>query len=193
MKMHGLLFGGLFWGILISLIGISMILKYVVNIDIPLGRIFFGIILVLFGMKIIFGHSEKIHVKHPGRVNYYSGSRDYNIIFSSGTIDLTNYANGQKMPGEINVIFGNATVLVPDSLNLEVVSTTVFGQTILPERAYKGFGEDTFSVNNKATGELHRIETNAVFGNLVFEIVPSNPAQTTAKPDSTSEKDKDTF
>ncbi len=192
--MHGLLFGSLFWGILISLIGISIILKYVLNIDLHLARIFFGIILILLGMRVIFGHSERSYDKHTTKVNHYYGSGECNIIFSSGTIDLTKYAGAKKLPGEINVVFGNAVVIVPDTMNLDITSTTVFGSTILPDHSYNGFAEDTFSLKGNADSPAKRIETNTVFGRLVFEVVPSNPiGSTQAKPDTTSVKDEETF
>ena len=194
--MHGLFFGGLFWGLLISLIGISMILKYVLNIDLHLGSIFFGIILVLFGLKLIFGQSFKPVVKHHhnNKVNFYSGSGDHNILFSSGTIDLTNYKDGSRFPREINVVFGSAVVLVPDSMNLEIATTTVFGSTNLPGRSYNGFGEDTIILSNDNSKPLIKMETNTVFGKLDFEIVPSgNGKAPLAKPDTTATKEEETF
>jgi predicted membrane protein len=194
MKMHGLLFGSLFWGILISLIGFSIILKYVLNIDLPLVRIFFGIILIIVGVRIIVGHSGKPQGGHNKHVNYYNSSRDYSIVFSNGTVDLTGFTDGQKIPYEVNVVFGHATVLVPDSMNLEVNSTTVFGSTIFPERAYNGFGEDTFKLNNNPDAPLLKIETNAVFGRLVFEIVPTKTSKTSvSKPDSIVTEEKTSF
>jgi predicted membrane protein len=192
--MHGLFFGGLFWGLLISLIGISIILKYVLNIDLHLGSIFFGIILILFGLNLIFGHAFKPTVKHHQRVNYYSGTRDHNILFSSGTIDLTNYSDDGKFPGEINVVFGSAGVLVPDSLNLIITTTTVFGSTNLPDRSYNGFGEDTFILNNNPAAPQLKLETNTVFGKLDFEIVPTNKSKASmVVPDTTTTKVEESF
>lgn len=191
--MHGLLFGSLFWGILISLIGLSIILKYVLNIDIPLARIFFGVILILLGMRIVFGHSDRHSVRHHNRVNQYFGSSETNIIFSSGLIDLTKYNDDKKIPKEINVVFGNAIVLVPDSMNLEINTTTVFGSTILPSHAYNGFAEDSFTLKGTSDAPAKRIEANAVFGRLVFDVVPSNQSNAKTKPDTTGTEAENTF
>lgn len=193
MKMSGLFFGGLFWGILISLIGLSIILKYAFNIDLHIIRIFFGIIIILFGLKLIIGHQARHQVKNRKYVNYYHSSKDYEIIFSSGTIDLTKFNENQKIPGEVTVVFGNCVIIVPDSMNLEVSSTTVFGSTVLPDRSYAGFGEDTYLINNNPGAPVHKIETTTVFGKLLFEIIPSGiKADINPKPDTTqTETDQD--
>jgi len=187
MRMSGLFFGGLFWGILISLIGLSIVLKYAFNIDLHLIRVFFGIVIILFGLKIIIGYNVKHNIKTHRNVNYYHGSKECTIVFSNGTIDLSKYIDEQKTPREITVVFGNATVIVPDTMNLEITSTTVFGSTILPDRSYAGFGEDTYSIINNPGAQVHKIETTTVFGKLEFEIIPAtNTDKPSAKSDTTN-------
>jgi predicted membrane protein len=178
MKMNGLFFGGLFWGILISLFGLSIVLRYAFNINIPFVRIFFGVIIILFGLKLIVGSSGKYNFKKNRPININHGGREVTVVFSSGTVDLSQFIQSRNFPQEVTVVFGNATILVPDTLNLEITSTTVFGTTILPDRSYAGFGEDIFVVNSHQEGEVHRIETTCVFGRLEFEkvkTVPENP------------------
>jgi predicted membrane protein len=184
MKMNGLFFGGLFWGILISLFGLSIVLKYAFNVNIPLGRIFFGIIIILLGLRLIIGHTGINKFKPHKTMNYRHGSREITVLFSNGVIDLSKYAATQKFPREISVVFGNATVIIPDSLNLEITSSTVFGSTILPDRSYAGFGEDVFIMNQNPDAPVYKVETNTVFGKLEFEIVKT-PPPTTEKQDTT--------
>ena len=184
--MSGLFFGGLFWGILISLIGLSIVLKYAFNIDLHLIRVFFGIVIILLGLKIITGYNFKHNIKIHRNINYYHGSKECTIVFSNGTIDLSKNADEQKTPREITVVFGNALVIVPDTMNLEITSTTVFGSTILPDRSYAGFGEDTYSIVNNPGAKIYKIETTTVFGKLEFEIIPiKNTDNTTVVNDST--------
>lgn len=205
MKMHGLFFGGLFWGLLIILIGVSMVMKHAFNIDFHLVRIFIGIIIILFGIRMVTGWSWGSKSQWMGRqhfgsgikVNdYSSGKGEYNIIFTEGTIDLTSELLRNKVPREINVIFGSATVLVPDNINLDLESTTVFGSTTLPNRSQRVFGEgdDSFIGKNGIDKKTYKIETTTVFGSLNFEVVPaSDSLQTKPQPDSTSTKSEGTF
>jgi len=184
MRMNGIFFGSLFWGILISLIGVSIILKYAFNIDLHLIRIFFGIILILFGIKLITGFGGRQFVKKSIHYNTFPSGKDYDIVFSNRTLDLSKYQDINKMPKEINVVFGNGAILVPDNINLEVTSTTVFGSTIMPDRSYAGFGEDIFLINNNPDSPTIRITTSTVFGRLSIEVIPSKPT-----PESNTQND----
>lgn len=192
MKMSGLFFGSLFWGILISLIGLSIVLRHAFNIQFPLIRLFLGIIIILIGLRLVMGSSGKQHAKQRRYVSSYYNSKEFDVIFSNRTIDFSKYADVDSIPGEITVVFGNAVVIVPDSLNLEVSSTTVFGSTILPDRSYAGFGEDRYVINNNPGAPVHRIETTTVFGKLEFEIVPSK-TKSEAEPDTTGTKTEESF
>lgn len=172
--MNGIFFGGLFWGILILLIGLSIVLKYAFHIEIPLVRVFLGIIVILIGLRLIIGNTRKSGIiprTHTRNVNI-TGNCD--VVFSSATIDLSNLKEGQQLPAEISVVFGNAVVVIPDTINLEVMSTTVFGTTILPDRTYAGFGEDRYFIKNDPMGKSHRIQVTTVFGKLVFETTPTH-------------------
>ena len=191
--MHGLFFGSLFWGILISLIGISIILKYVLNIDIPLGRIFFGIILVLIGIKIILGNSNRNYSSKSVKVNRCYENGECNIIFSSGMIDLSNYKNGKKLPEEINVVFGSGTILVPENMSLEIKTTTVFGSTEFPNHSYNGFAEDSFTIKGIDNTPIHRLETNAIFGKLIIDVIKTKINDNNTEQDSTNNIGKNSF
>jgi len=191
--MNGLYFGGLFWGILISLIGFSIVLKYAFHINIPFVRIFFGIIIILFGLKLIVGSTGKAKTHNNNTLKNIHFSEECNIIFSSGTIDLTGYLEQSKLPKEISVVFGNAIVLVPDSLNLEITSTTVFGSTILPDRSYAGFGEDRYVVGKTPANPISSITTNTVFGRLEFRLIKSSKLDQNSGQDSTASSDSNTY
>ena len=53
MKMD-FIFGNIFWGLLIILLGLSIFLKGF-NLHIPLVRVFIAIIIIMFGIKLLFG------------------------------------------------------------------------------------------------------------------------------------------
>jgi predicted membrane protein len=194
--MSGLLFGGLFWGILIIVIGISIVMKHAFNIDFHLVRIFFGIIIILFGVKMITGWGGKPHSKGKdiGIVRINDNNGDYDVVFSDTTLDLTNEILNNNVPKEINVVFGSARILVPDSINLDISTTTVFGYTELPNRSNAGFGGGHYKIGSDNQKPTYRIETNTIFGSLIFEVVSSaENLKSTLKPDTTTIKEDDSF
>ncbi len=175
MKMSGLFFGSLFWGILICLIGLSIIFKYVFNIDLHLVRIFLGIIIVLFGVKLIIGYSAKHRIRES-IITPSNKSQEYNMIFTGGTIDLTNLDIQKLNDMEINIIFGSAKILFPDTVSLDVESTTVFGATVLPNRSIGGISSETFVFNENVSKPKLHLETNVIFGRLEFEVIQTGSA-----------------
>ncbi|MBP8704672.1 MAG: hypothetical protein KBI19_01620, partial [Candidatus Cloacimonas sp.] len=77
MKMD-LIFGNIFWGLLIILLGLSIFLKGF-NLHIPLVRVFIAIIIIMFGIKLLFGikthkYNKPKHYSRESTINY-SGSR----------------------------------------------------------------------------------------------------------------------
>jgi hypothetical protein len=180
-------FGNVFWGVLLLLWGLSLILKGFHIVDLPLVKIFFAVVIIMFGIRILVGWPHHDHYKsngiHGRIVN--SGGTEYSTVFASQTIDLTDL-KPDSQPLEINVVFGNAYVILPDDISFEIQPTSVFGSTQVPTKPAPAM--------NKPLGTV-KIDATAVFGKLEFEYKPARrspyngsgaPADSTqgAKPDS---------
>ncbi len=79
-------FSSLFWGLIVILIGISIIVKAVFKIDIPVFRMVFAFLLIYWGVKIMFGDvfsrkSEGTVVFNEAKFNASSKNNEYNVIF----------------------------------------------------------------------------------------------------------------
>lgn len=153
-------FGYPFWGLLLILWGVSLVLKSF-GFHIPLGRVFLGIVVIVFGIKILVT-SGKVSVKSKttqhGKSYYKAGgSEDYNLVFSSGTIDLRELKEDSD-DIEISVVFASATVILPEHLSFKIEPTTVFGAT------------STRNVKNTAIEGVRpiKIESSCVFGSLEY-------------------------
>ena len=163
-------FGSLFWGILLILWGSSLILK-TFNINMPLAKIFIAVIIILFGIKLLIGDSKKVISTKPYKgsgASYYRSNSggEYNMIFSGGTIDLSDIdANSKNM--EITVVFGTAEVVLPNDLKYDIQPTTVFRATVLPEKGHYGVGESRYEIGSGESTPI-RIESTCVFGRLEY-------------------------
>lgn len=174
MKMN-FLFGPAFWGILICLFGLSLILNEF-HLHIPLVKIFIAIIIIMFGVKLLVGGSCSIRTSGIRTSSHLGGSAEYSAVFSSQTIDLTNLSPDSK-PLDINAVFGTAYVELPDDIDFEFEPTSVFGSVELPGTPSRGPA--------LAKGRV-KIEATAVFGKIEFQYRPSNRAKTTTYADSTA-------
>jgi hypothetical protein len=183
MKMH-FVFGSFFWGMILLLLGLGIILR-AFNIHLPLLRIFFGLIIILIGIKILIGISgAKMKASTLFDDRHWestSTNRDFNIIFGTGVIDLTKGdILNQFNKRDINVIFGSGTVLLNESIPTIIDANTVFGHVHLPTRDISLFGQDTYKIKTENDSiPTMRIEANAIFGEIYFKTVsqdiPSTP------------------
>jgi predicted membrane protein len=176
MKMD-FVFSNMFWGILIILIGLSIFLKGL-NIQLPLVKVFIAIVIIMFGVKLLIGGKASIkvnkhHYRHDSSVYYSGQSKEYTMVFASGTIDLSDLPI-EAEEFEVTVVFGSALVVLPDDLNYRISPTSVFGSTALPPHKH-----------NPAEKSIE-IESTAVFGRLEYEFRPRKnaPEKKTAPADS---------
>ncbi|MBL8994962.1 MAG: hypothetical protein JNM63_16560 [Spirochaetia bacterium] len=175
----GFLFSGWFWGAVVVLIGVAIILKAVFDIDIPIFRIVFGVILILFGVRLIIGLQSGSPASKPRvnvffneeRIRFDPAQKDYNVIFGSAEIDLREATAKNEGPIHINTVFGKTVVLLPAKVALKAVVNSAFAEARLPNGNRDGvFGEVRYQSENYVEGKAGLdIRGNVVFGQLVFK------------------------
>jgi predicted membrane protein len=168
----GIFFGNLFWGILIILLGISVLLRGF-NINLPIMKVFFAIIIIMFGVRLLIG-GGKPRIHHSGnRIGksniglYSSDDQEYTMVFASGDIDLSNLQAGAK-DMEVTVVFGSARVILPSDLRFNIQTTAVLGGIVLPKTGHFGFSDNNTTLNPESATLPIRIEATSVFGRLEF-------------------------
>jgi len=167
--------GGIFWGILLVLIGVLVILKYSLHINISIFRIIVAIILIYLGISLIVGQrgitGRAIILFSEGNIRPEILEKEYNVIFGRGYIDLTSIA-----PGELNksikiaTVFANTTLKIDPNMPLEIDIDCAFGNTIMPDGTNISFGKRIYRTPGVETAQSYlRIKADTVFG--VLEIV----------------------
>jgi predicted membrane protein len=165
-----------FWGVIIVLIGLSIILREVFHINIPFIRIAFGILLIYWGVKMISGGfgrkwSRGDVVFNESKINYDEGQRDYNIVFGNGVIDLFKMAPPtEKKKIDVSVVFGHGSLILNDSIPMKVKMTAVFGSAEAPGKSANGFGESTFTTSAYSENAPYiLVDATTVFGKTEIE------------------------
>ncbi|MDG5813677.1 hypothetical protein QA601_01170 [Chitinispirillales bacterium ANBcel5] len=169
MKM-GFLFSGLFWGIILILIGLSIIIRVVFNIQIPLFRIVFALILIYLGIRVLVGGAwirgdQRTALFEDRTIGAKEG--EYNVIFSRAQIDAT-----QPLPRggdniETNTVFGSSVLKISKDIPTRIKVSAVFASTSLPDGNTISFGDYTYLNPAYSADEPFRtIRANVVFGNL---------------------------
>lgn len=177
----GFLFSGLFWGIILILIGVSIIVRVLFNIDLPVFRIVFALIIIYFGVKILTGGNwiktnGKTAIFDNKTMNVATDGTEYNVIFSKARIDADSklQENGEKL--EINSVFGSTVLKISSVVPTMVKVSAAFSTTYLPDGNSISFGSYTYKNSSFSPNSPYRlIEANAVFSS--FNIIESETAK----------------
>ncbi len=170
------MFNAIFWGLVLVVAGILMILNYVFKLNIPVFKILVGLVLIYIGLYIIFGFKYwKVGSYNDGKTAVFAEmsvkpekiDNEYNVIFSKGEIDLTAITNSDlgKNIG-ISAVFGSLVVKLPADVPVKVESSAVFGTITLPDKQNMFFGESDYKTSD--SDQFIFIEASAVFGTIVF-------------------------
>ncbi len=167
------LFSGLFWGIFLILIGLTIITKVLFNISIPLFRIGFALLLIYFGIKVLTGRPICSKGKNAvwfsdSKIENTGSSDKYDIVFGKGIIDLSGVSlTGGTVKKEINTVFAAGIVKINPQLPTRITLNSAFAGAKMPDGNLTSFGKYTYQSPNYKEGENHlEIAANVVFASL---------------------------
>ncbi|MCX7821465.1 MAG: hypothetical protein N2258_07310 [Brevinematales bacterium] len=165
------MWNGVFWGIVLIIFGLSVILKAIFHIDIPIFKIFVAFFFIYLGVKILIGdkiikpaQSNKDIVFAEGDFSYSNEDyKEYNIIFGSGRIDLSKIENlTSNKTIKINTVFGSGILYLKKNSPFRLKTSVAFGGINFPDGEAIYFGEKNISEKDKNTYTID-IELNVVF------------------------------
>ncbi|MFC2150919.1 hypothetical protein ACFLSE_00190 [Bacteroidota bacterium] len=170
---------GLFWGLLLILIGIGIVIRVVFNINIPVVKFVIAFFFIFIGIKLLVGNFNFWDNRGDENTTIFSESRidglsedfkEYNIVFGSSVIDLrdVDLTNGSKEI-KINTIFGATIVKIDEKTPVRIKADAAFASAKLPNGDTAAFGtgkyeSETFS---KDSNYIY-IKCDVVFGG--FEV-----------------------
>ena len=167
----GFFFSSLFWGIILVVLGITVILKAVLKIDIPVIKILFAIILIYWGLKLLIGYetrkSESTIIFNKASIKTSPSGGEYNVIFGNGEIDFRDLdLKDNKVSVEVNVIFSSGDLILDVDLPVKIKASTVFGEIKLPKGNAGFLGDSVYYSDNFQENEHYLyLEITTVFGN----------------------------
>jgi predicted membrane protein len=167
---------GLFWGIILIVIGLSIIFRIVFNVGIF--RIVIAILIILFGIKVLIG-KPNLFFSHNDENQVIFGEKfvqsdpannsEYNTIFGKSVYDFRQIIS--LSPGrtkiKVNTIFGDTEILLPESIPVKIKADAVFGSATMPNGNAVAFGTVKYNSENSDTSSTYLyIEGAVIFGSL---------------------------
>lgn len=170
---------GLFWGILLILIGLGIVIRVVFNIHFPLVKFVIAFFFIFIGIKLLVGNFSVWDKRGDESTTFFSeskidgleeGHKEYNVIFGSSVIDLRNVdlTQGSKQI-EINTIFGGTVLKIDKNTPIKIKSDAAFASAKLPNGNTATFGTGRYESEtfNRDANHIY-IKCDVVFGN--FEV-----------------------
>ena len=168
---------GVFWGVFLVALGVWLIVRRSFPVRIPVIRILVAALFIWVGVRVLVGNpvvSDRNTAVFARSAMTWSPdrSREYNLIFSSGSVDLSGAAPGGKsLRAEVNVVFGSGTLRIDRSAPVRVTMSSAFGTVVSPEGRSVAFGDLTYATPSWREGApALEIHATAVFGRL--SIIP---------------------
>jgi len=170
---------GLFWGLILILVGLGIVIRVVFNVNIPLVKFVIAFLFIFIGIKILIGNfhfwdhrgDETTTIFSESRINGLDDKfKEYNVVFGSSTIDLRDIdlSEGSKEI-RINTIFGGCLMKIDENTPVRIKADAAFASAKLPngETAAFGTGHYESKTFNQDTNYLY-IKCDVVFGG--FEV-----------------------
>lgn len=163
------IFSGLFWGILVILIGISIILNSVFHLNIPIFKIFFALFFIYLGISMITGtntgHKDEKTAIFTELKDIKPTQNEFNTIFASTNIDLKDLKRAEEFRS--NTVFGSTTITIDSKKPIKIIASSAFGEIKLPNKDTANFGEITYTTKSyKDDKNSIVVYTSVVFGGV---------------------------
>ncbi|MGC8803613.1 MAG: hypothetical protein ACP5PS_07580 [Bacteroidales bacterium] len=173
---------GAFWGILLIIIGLSIIIKIVFNIDFPIFKILIAFFFIYLGLRILIGNTFRPFHADKNEHTVIFGERvflrpepgmEYNVVFGKALFDWQHYrpdsTNNQHIDVKINTVFGSSEMLLPPDMPVRIDASAAFGEARMPNGNTATFGNTSYvadSAEANANGQLN-IRADVVFGSFL--------------------------
>ncbi|MCF8304565.1 MAG: cell wall-active antibiotics response protein [Bacteroidales bacterium] len=173
--MRNVFSSGLFWGLLLIVLGLLFFADSYWYFDINVFKVFVGIALVILGIWIMNsfkgsgyhkGESESSTIFSDADMQYVPGQQKYSVVFGSSTLDLSGINPQTDKMVELSCVFGEFHIKLNPETNFEIVSNAAFGSIRMPNHT-KSPGVGSSSFNSPALDRskaFTTIKIDVVFG-----------------------------
>ncbi|MEP7234690.1 MAG: hypothetical protein ABI778_05275, partial [Ignavibacteriota bacterium] len=151
------LFREAYWGAIIILAGVLLILRNVFKIDLPVMGIIFPLVIITLGISLLIGNRSgesriwsggKSTIFSDERFESVSGDEHYSVVFGKGSYDLRDLRPTDKdIRVDISCAFGGAEIFINPAIPMKIKISAAFGGGQLPDGRTVAFGERTYKTS----------------------------------------------
>jgi len=166
------LFSGVFWGVVLIILGLSVIINMIFHVHIPVFRILFALLIIYVGIRVLTGGG--FHPFKPDKNTIMFGEttvnelllKQYNVIFGKGNFDLSK-AKAADGTVTINTIFAASEIVLPPGVPAKLAVDSAFAGAQLPDGNTVSFGSSVWKTAGFDESKPHiSLKISVVFGGL---------------------------
>jgi len=168
-----ILFSEVYWGSLIILAGILLIVKNVFHVEIPVMGIIFPIIIITLGVSMLTGFKgqstdSQRAIFSESTVTADSSNAEYSVVFGKGVYDLRSIKPTDKnVKIEINSVFSSAFVTVDPATPMRIKVESAFAGGNVINGKVASFGDNVYrSASFNENMPFVDVQAHVVFGSL---------------------------
>ena len=166
----------IFWGSILILIGLALVIKVVFNVDFPVLKILIAFVFIYLGIRILFGSFGLFNFKTgPNEVIFgeryftppYEHS-EYNVVFGKGVFDFRDIdlSEGTKYV-KIGTVFAGSHIKIRRDMPVRINAEAVFAGAELPDGNTAVFGSSTYTSESfNPDSACLDIKVEVVFGGV---------------------------
>ncbi|MEI8135303.1 MAG: LiaF domain-containing protein [bacterium] len=178
-----IIFREAYWGGIIILAGILLIVRNIFKIDLPVMGIIFPIIVITIGVSLLTGtrnvwRDDKTIMFSDGDFDNPVGGEQYSVVFGKGSYDLRNLRPTDKDAViDVSCAFGSVELLINPAIPMKIKLSSAFGGGHLPNGNVVSFGERTYTSPAYREGAPAVIvKANVAFGGVEIREIKDSTA-----------------
>jgi hypothetical protein len=185
-----IIFRETYWGALIILTVVLLIIRNIFKIDLPVMGIIFPIFIISLGVSLLtgfkgqswhgrWGESKNI-LFNDEQFDSVSGNERYSVVFGKGSYDLRNLKPADKdMYVDINCAFGGIEIFINPAVPMKIKVSSAFGGGQMPDGRTVAFGERTYKTPAYRDGApCVNVKANVAFGGVEIREMKDSTAST---------------
>lgn len=166
---------GIFWGVILVIIGLGIIIRVVFNIHFPIFKFLVAFFFIFIGLRILFGsfglfrwEAKETDILFKEEQVRPEDKKEYNVIFGSGEFDLRDIDLSQgNYQVKVNTIFGGTVIKVASNIPTRIEVDAVFAGAQLPKGNSAVIGSSLYTNEAYVEGDKYLyIKADVVFGSV---------------------------
>jgi hypothetical protein len=168
--------GTLFWGTLLILIGLQLLVSAIFGIDLPVLRLAFGVWIVYLGISLLYGIMPwRTYLYHWSTNSTHKtqteDSSSHSVVFGTQHLNFSDLDFTVQTEKTTNTVFGTTYITLDPTVPTSINASAIFGTVIFPNNRQVASGSESYNNYSNSDVSVLILNVNAVFGTVIIRYI----------------------